>query len=189
MKTGSLLLSALLLSTAPTVLSARDTDAAAGSQSSVPGPDVESRVSDADLASVPLTPDELQAQAPEGTDATALVPDEASPPKQAAAETTSALGKTVHSEETLHQAIAGNINPPALNVATGKQVIGAKGEVLGTITAVQPDVSTVQLTMPNQETVIVPQHLLSIDADGRIMAKTTSRDDIVAMARTQKGSG
>jgi len=185
MKTTSLILSALLASAAPSALYAVDVDKAAGSQSAVGGPIHESRVSDEEAASVPLTPDELKAKAPQADDTTALLPDEASPADPATAQTENALGTTVQSEETMPNSVAGNVNPPALNVAEGKSVTGANGEVLGTISSAEPEVSTAQLTTESGETVILPQNLLSIDANGQISAKTTSKEDVMAMAATQ----
>ena len=67
----------------------------------------------------------------------------------------------------------------------GQTVVGAQGEQLGSIIAVDRESELAQLHMYTLgKSVAVPIELLSVE-NGRVMAPTMSRPDVVAMTRTQ----
>ncbi len=87
---------------------------------------------------------------------------------------------------TLNGAIAGTVAATQLSGLEGKMVEGAKGETIGTITAVDQGTEKVQLQLADGKAISIPSALLSVDGD-KVMAPTTSAADVMAMAATQAG--
>ena len=68
----------------------------------------------------------------------------------------------------------------------GRPVSGSHGERLGYILAVDQDTDMVELQTPRGIAVAMPASLL-VEKHGRVIAPTTSRADVTAMAKTQTG--
>jgi len=68
----------------------------------------------------------------------------------------------------------------------GRPVSGSRGERLGYILAVDQDTRMIELQTPRGIAVAMPAALL-VEKHGRMIAPTTSRADIMAMAKTQTG--
>src|SRR5882724_11562246 len=68
----------------------------------------------------------------------------------------------------------------------GRPVSGSHGERLGTILAVDQDTQMIDLQTARGIAVSMPASLL-VEKHGRVMALTTSRADVMAMAKTQTG--
>lgn len=81
--------------------------------------------------------------------------------------------------------VAGMVMPTQFELLEGETVLGAKGQKLATIIAVDHDAALAQFHMYDMgKSVAVPTALLGLD-NGRVMASTMSRADLVAMTRTQ----
>jgi hypothetical protein len=80
-----------------------------------------------------------------------------------------------------HPMMAGN-----LTWMEGRSVLGAHGQTLGYILAVNLKSHQVELQTPKGIAVAMPASLL-MEKHGRLMAPTTSRSDVMAMAKTQTG--
>jgi hypothetical protein len=69
----------------------------------------------------------------------------------------------------------------------GQSVMGANGEHLGSVIAVDHEMELAQLHMHDMgKSITMPIELLSVE-NGRVMAPTVSRSDVVAMTQTQSG--
>jgi hypothetical protein len=68
----------------------------------------------------------------------------------------------------------------------GRLVSGSHGERLGYILAVDQDTRMIELQTPRGIAVAMPAVLL-VEKHGRVIAPTTSRADVMAMAKTQTG--
>jgi hypothetical protein len=68
----------------------------------------------------------------------------------------------------------------------GRPVSGSHGQRLGYILAVDQDTSMIELQTATGIAVAMPASLL-VEKHGRVIAPTTSRADITAMAKTQTG--
>ena len=82
--------------------------------------------------------------------------------------------------------IVQTMNAAQLTRLEGRHVSGAHGERLGYILAVDQDSRMIELQTPKGIAVAMPATLL-IENHGRVIAPTTSRGDVMAMAKTQTG--
>ena len=73
-----------------------------------------------------------------------------------------------------------------LSMLEGRPVSGSHGERLGYILAVDQDMQMIELQTARGIAVAMPASLL-VEKHGRVMAPTTSRGDVMAMAKTQTG--
>jgi hypothetical protein len=89
---------------------------------------------------------------------------------------------------TQTQTIAPNETMSTVDLAKleGRPVSGALGERLGTILAVDQDTQMIDLQTARGIAVAMPASLL-VEKHGRVTAPTTSRADVMAMAKTQTG--
>lgn len=139
----------------------------------------------------PVTPDEDTSPAP----ASQAAPPPAVPSDVTAAPTgsvettatqTSSDANQATNGATLNGATAGSISASQLTSLEGKTVTGAKGQALGSITAVDQSAQKVQLQASNGKAVALPSALFHMEGD-RAMAPTVSNADVLAMAATQNG--
>ena len=78
------------------------------------------------------------------------------------------------------------MNTAHLTQMEGRQVWGSHGEKLGYILAVDQDTQMIELQTARGIAVAMPATQL-IEKHGRVIAPTTSRADVMAMAKTQTG--
>ena len=82
--------------------------------------------------------------------------------------------------------IVQTMNAAQLTRLEGRPVSGAHGERLGYILAVDQGTRMIELQTPKGIAVAMPASLL-VEKHGRVMAPTTSRGDVMAMAKAQTG--
>ena len=73
-----------------------------------------------------------------------------------------------------------------LSMLDGRPVSGSHGERLGYILAVDQNTRMIELQTPRGIAVAMPAALL-VEKHGRVIAPTTSRADVMAMAKSQTG--
>ncbi len=78
------------------------------------------------------------------------------------------------------------MNTAQLTQMEGRTVFGSYGEKLGSVLAVDLDLRSIELQTPRGIAVAMPASLF-VQKHGRVMAPTTSRADVMAMAKTQTG--
>ena len=83
-------------------------------------------------------------------------------------------------------AYVSSMSPAALADMEGKSVFGSHGERLGYILAIDHHARMVELQTPGGVAIAMPAALF-VDKGGRVAAPTTSRADVMAMAKTQTG--
>ena len=82
--------------------------------------------------------------------------------------------------------IVQTMNTAALTRMEGRQVWGSHGERLGYVLAVDEGSKLIELQTPKEIAVAMPASLL-VEKHGRVIAPTTSRGDVLAMAKSQTG--
>ena len=88
--------------------------------------------------------------------------------------------------QTIAPETSQTMNTVQLDRLEGRQVSGSHGERLGTILAVDQDTQMIELQTARGIAVAMPASLL-VEKHGRVMATTTSRADVMAMAKSQTG--
>ena len=83
-------------------------------------------------------------------------------------------------------AYVSSMNTSMLADMEGKPVFGARGERLGFVLAVDRSSRMAEIQTPGGVAIAMPAALL-VDWGGRVVAPTTSRADVMAMAKTQTG--
>jgi hypothetical protein len=88
---------------------------------------------------------------------------------------------------TVDGSLTGGLTGEELQATSGKDVTGANGQMIGTILTVDQSKQMAELQMRNGDAVAIPGALLTME-NGKVMAPTVSRLDVMAMAKTQAGS-
>jgi hypothetical protein len=106
--------------------------------------------------------------------------------KLAVAYTTEPRFVATQSETTIMPEYFQTMSAAQLTSMEGRVVSGSHGERLGHILAVDEDAHLVELQTPRGIAVAMPAALL-VEKGGSVLAPTTSRADVMAMAKTQTG--
>jgi hypothetical protein len=97
-----------------------------------------------------------------------------------------AASRTTQTRIIVMPEIVQTMNAAQLTRLEGRPVSGAHGERLGYILTVDQGTRMIELQTPKGIAVAMPASLL-VEKHGRVMAPTTSRGDVMAMAKAQTG--
>ena len=106
--------------------------------------------------------------------------------KFAVAQTTEPSLVAMQTQATIAPEPMQTVDTVQLTKLEGRPVSGSHGQRLGYILAVDQDTRMIELQTPRGIAVAMPAALL-VEKHGRMIAPTTSRADVMAMAKTQTG--